>query len=275
MDAADLWQTGKVMMANDSATGLMASGRGIFGRIADDGWMVVAVAGGVTIVLSLIYLPLGTFALGLTLWFAHIMRMPERQRPDNDAAILAPADGVIVDISDARYPSPSLPQDDLSNTAEKGLRVTIRTSLADMQWQCNPVSGRVLDNLLIPGQRKHLGGTDCFAYKPAFDKDVLAAIRAGNERREVRFLSDNNRHVTLVQLATASARKLVCRLPEGKHIKAGDSFGMSHLAGLIDLFVPSDHDAAIAIGQHCVAGETILALPATKAQTKSVSITDV
>ena len=130
------------MTAKNSTSGLMASGRGIFGRIADEGWVFVAIAGGVTIVLSLIYLPLGTFALGITLWFAHIMRMPQRQHPDNDHAIIAPADGVVVDIADARYPSASLPQDDLSANANIGLRLTIRTSLADMQWQCNPVSGR-------------------------------------------------------------------------------------------------------------------------------------
>jgi phosphatidylserine decarboxylase len=254
------------MMVKDTKTGLMASGHGIFGRIADDGWVFVAVAGAVTILISLIYLPFGTFALGITLWFAHIMRMPQRQRPDNAFAILAPADGVIVDIADACYPSASMPQDDLADKAGMGIRLTIRTSLADMQWQCNPVSGRVLDNLLIPGQCKHLGGTDCFSHKPAFDQDVLGAIRTGNERREVRFLSETNAHVTLVQLATASARHLVCRLPEGKHVEAGDSFGMSRVAGLIDLFVPSDHTASITIGQHCVAGETILAMPASKAQ---------
>jgi phosphatidylserine decarboxylase len=259
------------MTAKNSTSGLMASGRGIFGRIADEGWVFVAIAGGVTIVLSLIYLPLGTFALGITLWFAHIMRMPQRQHPDNDHAIIAPADGVVVDIADARYPSASLPQDDLSANANIGLRLTIRTSLADMQWQCNPVSGRVVDNLLIPGQSKHLGSTDCFTHKPAFDKDVLAAIRAGNERREVRFLSETNAHVTLVQLATASARQLVCRLPEGKHVVAGDSFGMSRVAGLIDLFVPSDHTATIAVGQHCVAGETIIAMPASKLRAKTVT----
>ena len=257
------------MMVKDAQTGLMASGHGIFGRIADDGWIYVAVVGGLSILLSLIYLPLGTFALGITFWFAHIMRMPQRQRPDNAHAILAPADGVIVDIDKAHYPSAFLLHDDLSTTAEMGLRLTIRTSMADLQWQCNPVSGRVLDNLLIPGQSKYLGGRDCLTHKPAFDRDVLAAIRAGNERREVRFLSDTNVHVTLVQLATASARRLVCRLPEGRYVEAGDSFGMSPVAGLIDLFVPLDHAANIAIGQHSVAGETVLAMPVSRVQAKT------
>lgn len=258
-------------MGKDSSSGLIASGRGIFGRIADDGWVLVAVAGGVTIVLSLIYLPFGTFALGITLWFAHIMRMPSRRSPVIEHAIIAPADGVIVDIAEASYPPALLPQDDLSAVNDKGLRLTIRTSLADMQWQCNPVSGRVVDNLLIPGQKEHLGGVDCFTHKSAFNQDVLAAIRAGNERREVRFLSETNAHVTLVQLATASARQLVCRLPEGKHVEAGDSFGMSHVAGLVDLFVPADHAATIAIGQHCVAGETVIAMPSSKAQATIVT----
>jgi len=46
---------------------------------------------------------------------------------------------------------------------------------------------------------------------------------------------------------------------------------MSRVAGLIDLFVPSDHTATIAVGQHCVAGETIIAMPASKLRAKTVT----
>lgn len=260
------------MSNNDSTDGMIASGRGLFGRIADDGWVFVAAAGAITVMLSFVYQPLGSFVLGITLWFAHIMRVPQRQRPDDEYAIIAPADGVIVDIGAAPFPAATTPQDDLSADVDVvGLRLTIHTSLADMQWQCNPVTGRIIDNLLIPGQIKHLGGLDCFGHKAARDADVLAAIRAGNERREVRLLSDKGVHVTLVQLATTTARQLVCRLPEGKHVTAGQNFGMARVAGLLELFVPSDHVATIAIGQHCVAGETIIAMPLSKARTKPTS----
>jgi hypothetical protein len=40
-------------------------------KIADDGWPVLALAGIVTILTSMIFLPLGCFFLGIMMWLAH------------------------------------------------------------------------------------------------------------------------------------------------------------------------------------------------------------
>ena len=63
----------------------------------------------------------------------------------------------------------------------------------------------------------------------------------------------------MVQLATKTARQLVCRLLEGKHLAAADPIGMARLAGVTDIYVPASSISAVALGQHVVAGETILA----------------
>ena len=39
-------------------------------KIADDGWPVLALAGIVTILASMIFLPLGCFFLGIMIWLA-------------------------------------------------------------------------------------------------------------------------------------------------------------------------------------------------------------
>ena len=47
--------------------------------VADDGWPFLALAGTITIVTSIIFLPLGCFLLGIMVWLAHVLRVPTRQ----------------------------------------------------------------------------------------------------------------------------------------------------------------------------------------------------
>jgi len=71
--------------------------------------------------------------------------------------------------------------------------------------------------------------------------------------------------VVMVQLATKTARQLICRLSEGKHLVVADPIGMARLAGVTDIYVPALSISDIAVGQHVVAAETILArLPSSE-----------
>ena len=69
------------------------------GWLAADGWSVLALAGIVTIILTLIALPLGTFALGLMIWLRYTLRVPSRMSPQDTGLVLAPADGRILEIT--------------------------------------------------------------------------------------------------------------------------------------------------------------------------------
>ncbi|MEC8549185.1 MAG: hypothetical protein VXY93_01725, partial [Pseudomonadota bacterium] len=53
------------------------------GWLAADGWSVLALAGIVTIILTLIALPLGAFALGLMIWLRYTLRVPSRMSPQD------------------------------------------------------------------------------------------------------------------------------------------------------------------------------------------------
>ena len=48
-------------------------------KIADDGWPVLALAGILTILTSMLFLSLGCFFLGIMVWLAHGLRQPNRQ----------------------------------------------------------------------------------------------------------------------------------------------------------------------------------------------------
>ncbi len=124
-------------------------------------------------------------------------------------------------------------------------RITIRTGLTDAQLQRAPVTGRVRDNFLIPGL--FLGAAD----------EVTA--RRDNERREITLETDAGEAVMMVQIATRTARQLICRHGPGRALAAGASLGMARMGGLTDLFVPANAELTVTEGQSVLAGETVLA----------------
>lgn len=210
-----------------------------FWQIADDGWPVLALAGLLTILLTILFVPLGTFALGMLVWLAHILRVPGRRPPASAAVVLAPADGRVTEIAMVEQTHAFDPE------ATAALRITIRTSLSDAQLQMAPIDGRITDNFSIPGL---FGGYE-----------DMAVARADNERREITLTHDDGFSVMLVQLGGKTARQLVCRHHVGRFVTRGTPLGMARLAGVVDLLVPADCSPQIAVGQHVLAGETIVA----------------
>jgi phosphatidylserine decarboxylase len=209
------------------------------GWIAAEGWPVLALAGMITIILTFIALPLGSFALGLMVWLRYILRLPARQIPDDDTAILAPADGKVLAVVSGAVEGPA------GTGIEAGHRITIRTGLADAQLQRSPLGGRIVDNFLIPGLFR--------------SSEDMALARRDNERREITIEAEDGTRVLLVQIGSNTARHLVCRFGPGKYLAAGAPLGMARIGGMTDLFLPADAAIMVAPGQTVFAGETMLA----------------
>jgi phosphatidylserine decarboxylase len=112
-----------------------------------------------------------------------------------------------------------------------------------------------------------------FASWPGIDRELGPAgaahwedMRTLNERRELTLCNAAGEKVILVQLATKTARQLVCRLAEGKYLSAGQPLGMARLAGVTDIYLPAHSHCQVTLGQHVFAAETILArLPSNPA----------
>ena len=145
--------------------------------IADEGWPVLALAGAATILVSFVALPVGCFLLGVMMWLAHILRVPQRLPPKCENLVVAPVDGRVVQIKHCPAETGDMP---LSYDA---LRITIRTKLSDTQIQTSPITGHLIDNCLFPG---------LFASWPDIDhanhdrhQDSWEDVRRLNERREI------------------------------------------------------------------------------------------
>ena len=228
-------------------------------EIADDGWPILALAGVVTIIVSVVALPVGCFLLGLMIWLAHILRVPLRQTPTNENLVIAPADGRVVQINNCPADTGVMP------LPYDSLRITIRTRLSDTQLHTSPLTGHLTDNCLFPG---------LFASWQGIDHELGPAVSAHwedmrnlNERLELTLCNAAGDKVILVQLATKTARQLVCRLAEGKYLSAGQPLGMARLAGVTDIYLPAHSHCQVTLGQHVFAAETILArLPSKPAE---------
>ena len=172
-------------------------------HVAAVGWPVLALAGVITIALTWIYLPLGCFALGLMMWLTHILRVPVRIVSLGADLIVAPADGVVIDVADDPFP-----QHQIGEMPVSAKRITIMTRLTDMQSQLSPITGHVVDNVLMPGVFAKWGDTPT----------SWQLARQSNERREIRLRHASGLEVVLVQLGSQTARQLLCQLPEGKFL---------------------------------------------------------
>src|SRR5437867_5596608 len=165
-------------------------------------------------------------------FMAFFFRDPERVVPDAPGAILAPADGRVVDVQ-ARA------EDGFVGV---GQRVSIFLSPLDVHVNRAPVSG-----LVVAVERR--AGALRAAYRPD------ASER--NERVSVAIQAEAMR-VVVRQIAGVLARRIVCRVRAGDKLAAGERFGMIKFGSRTDLVVPRSSEMRVKIGDRVRGGETIM-----------------
>jgi phosphatidylserine decarboxylase len=174
---------------------------------------------------------LSLLLLVFTLYF---FRDPERTPPQGDAFVLAPADGEIVQIKEAR-----------EEEFIKGDAVQVSIFMSPLNVHINrfPIGGTV-------GYFKHFPGEYLVAYD---DKSSLRNERThiGVENPRIRLL--------FKQIAGFVARRIVAAVKEGDRAVAGARFGMIRFGSRVDVLLPKGIELKVKIGDRTVAGETVLA----------------
>jgi phosphatidylserine decarboxylase len=173
----------------------------------------------------------GFAALGA--FFAYFFRDPERQIPTGPGLVVSPADGriVIAGDADARWSPPG-----------KWKQITIFLSPMDVHMNRTPVEGRVT-------RIEYKEGTFLPAYK------VDASL---NELNEV-WIDYYGEPIVFRQIVGVLARRIVCRVAEGQTLERGERVGLMKFGSRMDVFLPTRAEIQIQVGQHVVAGETVLA----------------
>ena len=171
-------------------------------------------------------------------FFAYFFRDPERTIPGGEGLVVSPADGrvMIAGPSDGRWSPPG-----------EWLQITIFLSPMDVHINRVPVAGRVTRIEYRPGK-----------FLPAYKEDACE-----NELNEI-WLDHDGRTIVVRQVVGVLARRIVCRIAEGQTLARGERIGLMKFGSRMDVFLPTDADVLVRVGQQVVAGETVLARLASR-----------
>ena len=203
-----------------------------------EGVKFVAIFAAVTLVLFLIWAPLGWVGVGLTVWCYYFFRDPKRATPLRDGLIVSPADGVVSLIE------PAVPPAELGMGPEPLTRISVFMSVFNCHVNRCPVDARVVKVAYHPG---------------TFVNASLDKASENNERNALRLELADGREIAVVQIAGLVARRIVCWAETGQKLRTGERFGLIRFGSRLDVYLPDGVVPLVSLGQTMIAGESILA----------------
>ena len=191
-----------------------------------------------TVLLFLLWEPLGLIGLVLTIWCVYFFRDPVRVTPMREGLVVSPADGVVSMIV------PAVPPAEMGLGEAALTRVSIFMNVFDCHVNRTPIAGRV----------------EKIAYRPGkFLNASLDKASEDNERSGMTLVLADGRRLGVVQIAGLVARRIVSFTAEGASLAAGERFGMIRFGSRLDVYLPEGVAPLVCLGQGMIAGETVLA----------------
>jgi phosphatidylserine decarboxylase len=190
-----------------------------------------------SLLLFLLWSPLGWISTVFTIWCALFFRDPDRVTPTREGLVVAPADGRVSKIIHAVPPAEL-------NLGERALpRVSIFMNVFNCHINRSPVTGRI----------------EKIVYKAGtFINAELDKASENNERNSF-IISTGTTRIVVTQIAGLIARRIATFVREGVSIRAGERIGMIRFGSRVDVYLPDGARPLVAEGQTAVAGETVIA----------------
>ncbi len=203
--------------------------------IAREGYPFILGSALVTVIVAALGLyTLTVLFLAITSFVAFFFRDPERVVPEQQGAIVSPADGKVIEVCLS-------PLSDLAE--EKILKISIFMSVFNVHVNRMPEEGRVTNVTYYPGK---------------FFSANLDKASKNNERNAVSLEMDGGRQLTVVQVAGLIARRIVCRVQEGDHLSRGQRFGLICFGSRLEVYLPQEAVPAVSVGDKVLAGSSVL-----------------
>ena len=202
--------------------------------IAREGWPFISAG----LVLSIIVTACaGWWSLPFWLFTAFALqffRDPSRPIPQDADAVLCPADGRIVVVEKVLDPYRNV----------EALKISVFMNVFNVHSQRAPVDGTI---------------TGVEYNKGKFVNAALDKASTENERNAVLATTRSGREITFVQVAGLVARRILCYIGEGEKVVRGERYGFIRFGSRVDVYLPTDARAEVAIGDKVSASSTILA----------------
>ena len=170
----------------------------------------------------------------IALWVAYFFRDPERRGEGGEQAVLAPADGKVVLITEIDEPA------FLHGRAK---RISIFMNVFSVHVNRYPVTGTVAYVNRMQGK---------------FLNAATEQSSLENEQSSVGIATAHHR-VLVRQIAGLVARRIITYSREGERVARGDRMGLIRFGSRVDVFVPLDAEVRVQTGDQTVAGVSVIA----------------
>ena len=187
--------------------------------------------------LCLLTVPLFLLAYGVFLF----IRDPDRYQPEDEKAILSPADGRVCLVQECEMPDSFGELEEFKG--RKFWRVSVFMSVFNVHVNRLPTAGEILKKEYIAGK---------------FLNASLDKASKDNERCNYLVKADNGQVYAVTQIAGLVARRIVPQVEEGQKLERIERFGLIRFGSRLDVYLPEGAKPEVRPGQIMVAGETIL-----------------
>lgn len=204
--------------------------------IAREGWVLI---GGSFLLAALWTSVAGLGFVAALLWILFLLvtqffRDPPRTVPTIPDVVLSPADGQIVKVEKTIDPF----------TNKEAILISVFMNIFNVHCQRSPVEGTVEDVQYYPGK---------------FLNADLDKASTENERNAVVMRLKDGQAITVVQVAGLVARRILCYVQKGDELSRGERYGFIRFGSRLDVYLPTDAEPCVTIGEKVLGTETILA----------------
>ena len=203
--------------------------------LALEGVPFIALAAFATLVAALLgYAAPAAAGLGLCFFCCYFFRDPVRIAPDDEAALVSPADGKVIIVSEV---------DDQRYLGGRARKISIFMNVFNVHVNRAPCAGRVEAVIHTPGR---FFAAD--SPKAALENETCAVVTRSASGEKIAF----------VQMAGLIARRIVCWAEKGDTLARGQRFGLIRFGSRVDLYLPLTAKITVSIGDRVTAGETVI-----------------
>jgi phosphatidylserine decarboxylase len=209
--------------------------------IAQDGWPIIRI----TSIIFLIFLFLSFVFVNqilitaaclfgfLLLFHLFFFRDPEREIPQNQYAVLSPADGRVVSVEKV---------EEQEYFKEHVWKISIFLSVFNVHVNRMPTNGKI----------------EYLAYKKGQFLAAFAGRASELNEQSVIGIQNANGKVLFKQIAGLIARRIIYHCEDGEEVIAGERFGMIRYGSRVDVFVPLSTNIMVSRMQRVKGGISVL-----------------
>jgi phosphatidylserine decarboxylase len=171
----------------------------------------------------------------LTLFIIYFFRDPARRSQVSDKTVLTPADGTILRVQHF--------EDDENPLGEPTMKISVFMSVFNVHVNRIPIMGKISEIVYHSGK---------------FFSAHLDKASEKNEKNLIALQTGDGRKIVFVQIAGLIARRIVCWIKAGDHVKTGQRFGLIRFGSRLDIYLPEDTRVTVQPRDKVKAGETVL-----------------